>query len=142
MRAYIPDFQNFLLWLEGQNFKYVILREPEIYSHGFPKPGSKQDVDLLVDDDAQRAIEDRYGKGLKWRGVKCDIYSLSGKGKGSYHGHPYFPVDLGKGYLTTGANLKICFLCHLLKTIMTRSFIILCIRKQRAPKSDLTMHLL
>jgi hypothetical protein len=77
----------------------VVLREPEIYKDGFPKPGSKQDVDLLLDDAGQKAVEEKYGKGFKWRGVKCDIYSLSGEGKGAYHEHPYFPVRLGQSIL-------------------------------------------
>ncbi len=77
----------------------MVLREPEIYKNGFPKPGSKQDVDLLLDDAGQKAVEEKYGKGFKWRGVKCDIYSLSGEGKGAYHGHPYFPQKLGQRIL-------------------------------------------
>ncbi|MEH6475702.1 MAG: hypothetical protein V7727_08420 [Sneathiella sp.] len=94
MRAYIPDLVEFLKWLDLSGHKYVVLREPDIYREGFPSPGSKQDVDLLVDDAGQVAIEKRYGKGLKWKGVKCDIYSRSGHGKGENNGHPYFPSSL------------------------------------------------
>ncbi|OUR77991.1 hypothetical protein A9Q83_08335 [Alphaproteobacteria bacterium 46_93_T64] len=94
MRAYIPDLTGFLSWLDLAGHKYVVLREPEIYREGFPAPGSKQDVDLLVDDTGQEAIEQKYGKGVKWEGVKCDIYSRSGLGKGANNGHPYFPSSL------------------------------------------------
>jgi len=94
MRAYIPDLTECLKWLDLAGHKYVVLREPEIYRDNFPAPGSKQDVDLLVDDGAMQAIEEKYGKGYKWKGVKCDIYSRSGLGKGAYNGHPYFPLTL------------------------------------------------
>lgn len=99
MRAYIPDLAGCFKWLDENGFRYVVLREPEIYRDGFPKPGSKQDVDILVDDGGMSALEQKYGKGVKWRGVKCDIYSKSGFGKGAYHGHPYFPERLASSIL-------------------------------------------
>lgn len=76
---------------------YVVLRGfMDFPKHGFPLPGAKQDIDLLVDDAALAAIRQRYGHYRRRQGVKCDIYNVTGGADGGWLGHPYFPQALAQ----------------------------------------------
>lgn len=101
MRVYIPDMTEFFAWMARERHAYVVMRGFEEFAEGYPKHGAKEDVDLLVADAAIRPIRARYGHIKKSRGVKCDIYDVSGSAEGSYLGHAYYPPALAHKTLSS-----------------------------------------
>lgn len=99
MRLYIPDMTEFFAFCDLEGFRYAVLRDFEGYAHGFPKAGGKQDVDLLVEDALLPLMRERYGRISKRRGVKCDVYSVSGADDGGYFGYPYYPPSFARDIL-------------------------------------------
>lgn len=106
MRAFVPDMPEFFDWMEKSGHRYVVLRGFLDYENGYPKPGSKQDVDLLVDDAALAPIRLKYGRYKKRQGVKCDIYGIREEG---YLGHAYLPPLLAERTLTNRRKWKNLF---------------------------------
>lgn len=94
MRVFIPDMAELFAWLESSGWTYVVLRNAPAFVKGYPAPGSKDDVDILVQDDALEPIKAKYGKVRRRQGVKCDVYDVSGTGEGTYCGEPYYPRAL------------------------------------------------
>lgn len=94
MRLYIPDMDDFFSWMDLENYQYVVLRGFFDYLNGYPAFGSKEDIDLLVEDAALNEIRERYRRVRKRNGVKCDVYSVSGKNDGDFLGKHYYPVKL------------------------------------------------
>ncbi len=91
VRVYIPDMTEFFTWMDQSGHGYVVLRGFDGFANGYPAHGAKEDIDLLVADDALMPIQTRYRSHGKRQGVKCDVYSVSGQGHGGYLGLPYYP---------------------------------------------------
>lgn len=85
--------------MDREHHGYVVVRGFEEFAQRYPRPGSKDDVDLLVVDAAIVPIHERYGQYKKRQGVKCDIYDVTGNGIGGYLGHAYFPPALAESVL-------------------------------------------
>lgn len=100
MRLYIQDLDDFFRWMDEQSWLYVVLRQFEEYSHGYPRIGEKRDVDILVEDRAVAPIQARYQAVSKRQGVKCDVYSANASQHTDYLEHPYYPAQLAKNILT------------------------------------------
>ncbi len=99
MRVYVKGMDEFFSWMDEKNWAYVVLRNGDELARGFPKPGSKNDVDLLVSDPAVEPIRTKYGPVSKSSGVKCDVYSVS-RGLGAdFLGHAYYPEALAQSVL-------------------------------------------
>ncbi len=96
MRIFVPDMAELFAWLESSGWKYVVLRNAPAFVSGYPAPGSKDDVDILVEDAALAPIKAKYGKVRRRQGVKCDVYDVSGTGEGSYCGEAYYPRALAE----------------------------------------------
>jgi len=97
MRVHIPDMTEFFSWMGAAGHGYVVLRGfMDFPKQGFPLPGAKQDIDLLVEDAAMAPIRQRYGHYRRRQGVKCDIYNVTGAAGGDWLGHPYFPQTLAR----------------------------------------------
>ncbi len=94
MRIFTPDMAELFAWLESSGWKYVVLRNAPAFASGYPAPGSKDDVDILVEDAALAPIKAKYGKVRRRQGVKCDFYDVSGTGEGTYCGEAYYPRAL------------------------------------------------
>ncbi|MBI3420406.1 MAG: hypothetical protein HY053_09760, partial [Proteobacteria bacterium] len=90
---------EFFTWLDQAGHRYAVLRGFNELENGYPLPGSKQDVDLLVDAAALAPLQARYSQYKKRQGVKCDIHDVSGKGQGAYLGFSYFPPALAEQVL-------------------------------------------
>ena len=101
MRVYIPDMTEFFAWMEKSGHGYVVLRGFAGFTAGYPAHGAKEDVDLLVADDALAPIHARYRTHGKRQGVKCDVYSVSGQGHGGYLGLPYYPPAFAQRIIDT-----------------------------------------
>ncbi|MCK5555200.1 MAG: hypothetical protein KAI76_03095 [Alphaproteobacteria bacterium] len=100
MRIFVPDMTEFFAWIDQSGYKYVVLRGfLDFVDQGYPARGSKGDVDLLVEDAACLPIRTRYGMYKKRKGVKCDVYNVSGGNDGGYLEHSYFPRELAKSIL-------------------------------------------
>jgi len=100
MRLYIPDLDDFFRWMDQNAWSYVVLRQFDDLLTGYPQPGEKRDVDLLVEDRAIRPIRERYRTVTKRQGVKCDVYSAQAGQGADYLGHPYLPAPLANKILT------------------------------------------
>lgn len=98
LRVYIPDMTEFFAWMEQSGYGYVVLRG---FAQGYPAHGAKEDIDLLVADDALLPIHARYRSYAKRQGVKCDVYSVSGQGHGGYLGLPYYPAAFAAEIIAT-----------------------------------------
>jgi hypothetical protein len=96
MRIFVPDMAELFAWLESSGWAYVVLRNAPAFASGYPAPGSKDDVDMLVEDAALAPIKARYGKVRRRQGVKCDFYDVSGTGEGTYCGEAYYPRPLAE----------------------------------------------
>lgn len=99
MRIFIPDMAAFFSWMDQSGYRYVVLRNAPAFLNGYPAPGSKDDVDMLVDDAALAPIRARYGRYRKRQGVKCDVYDVSGTAEGAYTGQAYYPRPLAEWML-------------------------------------------
>ncbi len=100
MRIFVPDMTEFFTWLDQSGYKYAVLRGFLEFDKGYPAWGSKNDVDLIVEDAACLPIRTRYGMYKKRKGVKCDVYNINGENDGEYLEHSYFPVLLAEDILT------------------------------------------
>lgn len=96
MRIFVPDMAELFAWLENSGWRYVVLRNAPAFVTGYPAPGSKDDVDMLVEDAALAPIKAKYGKVRRRQGVKCDFYDVSGTGEGTYCGEAYYPRALAE----------------------------------------------
>lgn len=86
---------KFLEILNQRGIMYVLLRWWENLPD-FP-PG--EDINILVKDEHRDLINDLVSLSDK-RGVKCDIYTVSGVKNGSRFGVPVFPFELTQALLT------------------------------------------
>ncbi len=96
MRIFVPDMAELFAWLESSGWRYVVLRNAPAFASGYPAPGSKDDVDMLVEDAALAPIREKYGKIRRRQGVKCDFYDVSGTADGTYCGEAYYPRPLAE----------------------------------------------
>ena len=96
MRIFVPDMAELFAWLESSGWKYVVLRNAPGFAGSYPAPGSKDDVDMLVEDAALAPIREKYGRVRRRQGVKCDFYDVSGTGDGTYCGEAYYPRRLAE----------------------------------------------
>lgn len=96
MRIFVPDLTEFFTWLEKEGHTYVVLRGFLDFDKGYPRPGTKQDVDLLVEDAANEPIRKRYGRYKRKQGVICDVYGVTSKAHGRYVERPYYPKALAE----------------------------------------------
>lgn len=99
MRVYVKEMGEFFSWMDEKGWEYVVLRNGDELAQGFPQPGSKNDVDLLVADAAIEPIRFKYGSISKSAGVKCDIYSVSSGLGADFLGHAYYPEVLARAVL-------------------------------------------
>lgn len=99
MRLYIPDMDEFFSFMHLNNYKYVILRNHEDFINRYPKKGSKEDVDILIEHKSIDVIYNRYKNVIKQLGVKCDIYSNKKNEKTDYISNPYLPTELANNLL-------------------------------------------
>ncbi len=99
MRIYIPDMTEFFAWMDRVGQAYAVLRGFQHFDHGYPAHGAKEDVDLLVADAALPLIVEKYGATRKSKGVKCDLYSVTGAQGGGYLGQAYMPAALAREVL-------------------------------------------
>jgi hypothetical protein len=99
MRVYVPDMPEFFAWMDREGLSYVVLRNADAFLNDYPPPGSKDDVDMLVEDAATQPIKARYARTPKHLGVKCDVYDVSGSPDGAYQGLPYYPRGLAERLL-------------------------------------------
>jgi len=99
MRIFVPDMAELFAWLESSGWRYVVLRNAPAFVSGYPAPGSKDDVDMLVEDAALAPIKEKYGRVRRRQGVKCDFYDVSGTGDGTYCGEAYYPRPLAEPML-------------------------------------------
>jgi hypothetical protein len=109
LRVYIPDMTEFFAWMEQSGHGYVVLRGFSGFADAYPGHGAKEDVDLLVADEAVLPIQTRYRSVLKRRGVKCDVYSVSGHGHGGYLGLPYYPSAFAAETIATRRRFRDLF---------------------------------
>jgi hypothetical protein len=109
LRVYIPDMTEFFAWMEQSGHGYVVLRGFSGFAEGYPAHGAKEDVDLLVSDDAVLPIKARYHAYSKRRGVKCDVYSVSGHDHGGYLGLPYYPAAFASEIISTRRRFRDLF---------------------------------
>lgn len=94
MRIYIDNMESFFKWLDENSFRYAVLRSFEGLEKNYPRYAAKEDIDIMVDDQAVELITKRYGKLSKWRGIKCDIYSTHTGYGADYLNHTIFPENL------------------------------------------------
>lgn len=90
---------EFFAWMDREGFPCVVLRNAEEFVHGYPKPGSKKDVDCLIADASVKPIQARYGGIARRAGVKCDFYSVNPGLGADYLHHAYFPPALAHSVL-------------------------------------------
>ena len=109
MRVYIPDMTEFFTWMDQSGHGYVVLRGFDGFANGYPAHGAKEDIDLLVADDALLPIQTRYRSYAKRQGVKCDVYSVSGQGHGGYLGLPYYPAAFAQEIIDTRRRFRDLF---------------------------------
>lgn len=100
MRIYIPDMNDFFSFMDKNQWPYAVLRGYKNYTGNYPPYGSKEDIDILVTEHAITAINDRYRKISRRKGVKCDIYCPVYHPETNYLGHPYFPESLSENILS------------------------------------------
>lgn len=98
MRVYLKKPEAFFAWMDREGYRYAVLRGYRNMGED-PRPGGKDDVDLLVEDRAVGPVR-QYCRGvLKPFGLKCDVYS-AGAGLGAdFAGHAYFPEALARAVL-------------------------------------------
>jgi|SRR5215217_69316 len=106
MRIFVPDMAELFDWLETSGWKYVVLRNASTFATSYPAPGSKDDVDMLVEDAALGPIKAKYGRVRRRQGVKCDFYDVSGTGEGTYCGEAYYPRALAELMLSEREPFK------------------------------------
>lgn len=92
MRKYLKDPKAFFCWLENNGFRYVVLRG-YLNMGEHPARGSKDDMDILLEDRAAEAVASSFRGVIKWFGFKCDLYSETDK-RGAY-----FPKALASSIL-------------------------------------------
>jgi hypothetical protein len=110
MRVFIPDMPEFFAWMEQAGLRHVVLRNADAFLDGYPRPGTKDDVDLLVEDAALAPIRLKYGRYGRRQGVKCDVYDVSGSPEGAYQGKPYYPAALAGRLLASPVRFHDRFL--------------------------------
>ncbi len=90
---------EFFSWMDEKGFAYAVLRNIAELAESFPAPGSKKDVDCLVEDRAVEPIRARYGSVARRAGVKCDFYSVRPGLGADFLGHAYYPEPLAQAVI-------------------------------------------
>lgn len=90
---------EFFRWMAENNYRYAVLRSFLGLEAGYPPPGSKQDIDMLVDDIAIGPIREKYGGTGKRRGIKCDFYHVRSAHDGAYLGEADYPRLMAESIL-------------------------------------------
>ena len=85
---------DFFDQLNNRNIDYVLLR----WWEKLPSFPLDEDVNILVRDEQRVEINDLFSA-YDERGIKCDVYTLSGSGSGSREGVPVFPYNLSDALL-------------------------------------------
>ncbi len=98
MRIYLRDPAQFFSWLEENGFAYAVLRG-YLNMGECPARGSKDDMDILLEDRAVEAVARSFRGVPKWQGIKCDLYSVTAGHGADFVGGAYFPAALANAIL-------------------------------------------
>ena len=98
MRIYLRDPAQFFSWLEENGFAYAVLRG-YLNMGECPAHGSKDDMDILLEDRAVEAVARSFRGVPKWQGIKCDLYSVTAGHGADFVGGAYFPAALANAIL-------------------------------------------
>lgn len=108
MRVYLKDPQAFFDWLDAKGFRYAVLRGYHNMGER-PARGSKDDMDILLEDRAIEAVSQSFRGVIKWLGVKCDIYSVTAGHGADFVGGAYFPPALAHSILENRVRWQSAF---------------------------------
>ena len=94
--------EHFIKALNRRGVRYVLLR----WWENFPAIEPGEDMDILLDDsDYHRLYDLLVDYPTQY---PCDLYTVSGNGRGHYYGLPYFPTKLSQDLISERILYKDC----------------------------------
>ena len=90
MAIRVADVNKFFAWADRQDGRYVVLRHDRLAE-------KSSELDLLMDDNLAAAVWAQFPETN--RGIKLDIYDVSGNGRSAYHGSSHLPIELAERLL-------------------------------------------
>lgn len=96
---YIPDATEFFAHMDNVGYDYVVMRNFQQFAHSYPDYGSKEDIDVILEDAAVEHVLHRYQNVPRRKGIKFDIHSVSDRKETNFRNHLYFPLALGQKIL-------------------------------------------
>lgn len=96
---YIPDANEFFSYMDDSGYAYVVMRNFRQFAHFFPAYGSKEDIDVILEDVSVEHVLQKYQNIPRRKGVKFDIHSISDRKETNFRNHLYFPLVLGENML-------------------------------------------
>ena len=107
-RVYVKngiDRMEFFSILNERKIEYVLLR----WWKDLPVIPEGEDMEILIRDEHRDLIEDLLTYTDNGKGLKCDIYTVTGCNYGSYKGIPYFQSNLAHELLDTRTKYRGAF---------------------------------
>ena len=137
MRKYLKSPADFFCWLENNGFRYAVLRG-YLNMGEQPARGSKDDMDILLEDRAVEAVACSFRGVSKWIGYKCDLYSATAGHGADFVGGAYFPQPLAASILENRVRWQDKFYVPCDRDLYDSMLFHLAYQKAEACKADAT----
>ncbi|RKZ49218.1 MAG: hypothetical protein DRQ58_02610 [Gammaproteobacteria bacterium] len=96
---YIPNATEFFAHMDDAGYNYVVMRNFQQFAHSYPANGSKERINVILEDAAVEQVLQRYQNVPKRKGIKFNIHSISDRKETNFRNHLYFPLALGQKML-------------------------------------------